>query len=106
MITYKEDLRPKLTELLNTILKMCNQIYKRRPTCAELLSEYKKWGIDGKEIKIFFNIKMSLDQVQNKNIKFFNNFLKIKLNYPREVQVPVKVTGNFLDFIPEKDYNL
>ena len=78
MITENQELRPKMTELMETTFKMCYQMYRRRPTCAQILTEYSKWGIRGDDIKVSFNYKEQLNQVQNNT--FFNNYLKTKLN--------------------------
>ena len=51
MITDNEELRPKLNHLKEKIEKMCYHIYRRRPTCAELLSDYNQWGIDDRQLK-------------------------------------------------------
>ena len=52
MITNNEELRPKFNEMIDSILRMCYHIYRRRPSCAQLLSEYSKWGIDDSVIRI------------------------------------------------------
>ena len=71
MIANNEKLRIKLNEIIDWILKMCHQIYKRRPTCAELLSEYSKWGIDDIEMKqsCEFEEKIDLVLIQTKVIQ-------------------------------------
>ena len=79
MITDNEELRPKLTELMNTTLKMCYPIYRRRLTCAEILTEYNQWGIKGDQIQVSLNFEEQLNQVENSNDTFFNNYLIIKL---------------------------
>ena len=78
MITDTEELRPKFNELIDIILKMCHQIYKRRPTCAEMLSEYSKWGIDYIELKQPSQFEENNELV--KTNKLFDNYLKSKLN--------------------------
>ena len=76
MITDNEELRPKFNELIENILKMCHHIYRRRPTCAELLSEYSKWGIEDIEMKQSSEFKEKINLF--KTNKFFNNYLKSK----------------------------
>ena len=56
---------------------MCHQLYKRRPTCAELLSEYSKWGIDDSVIKNLDDYEVTNELV--KTNKFFDHYLKSKL---------------------------
>ena len=51
VITDNEELRPKLIQLNERIVNMCYHIYRRRPTCAELLSDYNQWGIDDRQLK-------------------------------------------------------
>ena len=78
MITDNEELRLKLNEIIDSILIMCHHIYRRRPTCAELLSEYNRWGITTDDIKESFNSAENLNQ--NSDNTFFNNYLTTKLN--------------------------
>ena len=85
MITDNEVLKQKLNEIIDTILKMCHQIYKRRPTCAELLLEYNRWGITGDVIKELFNITENLNKAENSDNTFFNNYLTTKLNLRNNV---------------------
>ena len=78
MITDNQELRQKFNEIIDLILKMCHRLYKRRPTCAELLSEYSKWGIDDSVI-----INLDDYEVTNELVKinkFFDYYLKSKLN--------------------------
>ena len=78
MITDNEELRPKLIEVNERILKMCYHIYRRRPTCAQLLSDYNQWGIDDRELKHSNDFEEKNDFV--KTNKFFDHYLKSKLN--------------------------
>ena len=80
MITDNEELRLKLNQIIEIVLKMCHQIYRRRPTCAELLSEYNRWSITSDDIKENLNFSEQLNQVQNSDNTFFNNFIITKLN--------------------------
>ena len=80
MITENEVLRLKLNQIIDTICNMCHHIYRRRPTCAELLSEYYQWGISMNGVKNSINFNEQLNLVQNSNYKFFNNYLSTKLN--------------------------
>ena len=73
-------LKSKLIELKDRIVNMCNQFYKRRPTCAVLLEEYNKWSIEWNEVILSVGYQEQLDQVKNSPHTFFNNYLKIKLN--------------------------
>ena len=68
----------KLIALEKVILKMCHHIYRQRPTCAELLSEYNYWGIEESQIK--FNFAEQLDKVKCSKDKFFNDYLRTKFN--------------------------
>ena len=52
--------------------------YKKRPTCVQLLSDYNKWSIDKSEIKHSNDFEEKNDLV--KTNKFFDNYLKSKLN--------------------------
>jgi hypothetical protein len=61
---------------------MCHHIYRRRPTCVELLSEYNRWGITGDDMKESFNFTENLNEVENSDKTFFNNYLTAKLNLP------------------------
>ena len=85
MIANNEKLRIKLNEIIDWILKMCHQIYKRRPTCSKLLSEYNQWSITGDDIKESFNYTEQLNQVQNSDNTFFNNYLTTKLNLQNDI---------------------
>ena len=74
MITDNEELRIKLNQIIDSILKMCHLFYRRRPTCDELLSEYNKWGIDRSQIKHLNDFEEKNDLV--KKSKFLDNYLK------------------------------
>ncbi len=80
MITDNEELRQKLIEWNELIVNMCYHIYRRRPTCAELLSDYSKWGIDENEVKTLGNYQVQLKFVQVYQNTFLCNFLTTKLN--------------------------
>ena len=83
MITYNKELRQKMNQIIGKILKMCHQIYKRRPTCAKLLSEYAQWGIDENEVKKFSFYQDQLFVVRSNPNTFFCKFLTTKLNLVR-----------------------
>ena len=85
VITDNEVSRQKLNEIIDTICKMCHHIYRRRPTCAELLSEYNQWGITGDDIKKLFDFSENLNQVQNSDNTFFNNYLTTKLKLQNDI---------------------
>ena len=78
MITDNEELGPKLFEVNERILKMCYHKYKRRLTCAELLSDYNQWGINDRELKHSKDYEVNINLV--KTNKFFDHYLKSKLN--------------------------
>ena len=78
MITDNEELRIKLNEIIDWILKMCHQIYKLRPTCTELLSEYNQWSIEWNEVTSLVICEKQIDLEQISQHKFFNNFLTAK----------------------------
>ena len=80
MITDNEELRLKLNQIIDNILKMCHQLYRGRPTCADLLSDYNRWGITSDDIKESFNFTENLNEVKNSYNTFFNNYLTAKLN--------------------------
>jgi hypothetical protein len=86
MITDNEELRLKLNQIIDNILKMCHQIYKLRPTCAHLLSDYNRWGITSDDIKESLNFTENLNQVQNSYNTFFNNYLTAKLNLQNTIE--------------------
>ena len=79
MITDNEMLGTKLIYLDQKIVNMCHPIYRGRPTCADLLSEYNKWGITVEEIKDSLTFEIELNQAQLSNNIFFNNYLSKKL---------------------------
>ena len=57
-------------------------IYKRRPTCAQLLSQYSQWGIDDRQLKHSNDFEENDDENDDvvKTNKFFDHYLKSKLN--------------------------
>ena len=79
MFTDNEMLRTKLIDLDQKIVSMCHPIYRGRPTCAVLLSEYNKWGIFVDQIKDSPEFKIELNQAQISNNTFFNNYMTDKL---------------------------
>ena len=79
MITNNEELRPKLIELNERIVNMCYHVYGRRPTCAKLISEYNKWGINLVELKHSETYQEQFDQVQTVPNSFFDKFIKTKI---------------------------
>ena len=81
MITDNEELRPKLIQLNETIVNMCYHIYRRRPTCAELLAQYTQWGINENEVKNLRFYQKQLFVVQSDPDTFFCKFLTTKLNF-------------------------
>ena len=80
VITDNEELRPKLFEVNERILKMCYHMYRRRPTCAELMSEYCQWGIECNEVQNSVCYQAQLNVIQNQSDKFFYKYLSEKLN--------------------------
>ena len=80
MITDNEELKSKLIELKDRIVNMCNQFYKRRPSCVELLEQYTKWSIQWNGVILSVGFQEHLDQVKNSSHTFFNNYLTKKLN--------------------------
>ncbi len=84
MITDNEELRPKLRELKETVVKMCYHIYKRRPTCAELLHQYNQWGINSRELIESPGYPEKMEQFNAKD-SFFIKYLSTKLNQKLQI---------------------
>ena len=55
-------------------------MYRRRPTCAKLLSDYNQWGIECNEVQNSICYDGQLNQIQNQTNKFFYKYLSEKLN--------------------------
>ena len=80
MTTFNMEFRQKPIELRNTILNMFHLIYRHRPTCAEMLSEYSQWGIECNQVQNSVCYHGQLNQIKNQTNKFFYKYLIEKFN--------------------------
>ena len=55
-----------------------NAMYRKRPTCANVLSTFNKWGIDGNQLKNSNDFKRSKLINENPD-NFFIIYLKSKI---------------------------
>ena len=85
MITDNEVLRPKLKELNETVVNMCYHIYRRRPTCHQLLLQYSQWGINSRDLIESPSYRYQIEQFNNAQDSFFIQYLSTKLNQQEQI---------------------
>ena len=80
-ITRNRLLKPKWNSLQEVITKMMNPVFRLRPNCTELLSQFDSWDITIAEVKSSENYSKNLDQLENFCYKFFISYLINKFVY-------------------------
>ena len=69
-------LESKWKALKDIIIKMISMIYRERPTCAQVLSQFNSWNITISEVEESDKYQKNVNQMRNLSNKFFYNYFQ------------------------------
>ena len=78
-----KDLKIYWNSLQSSIIQMMATIYKDRPTCAQVLSQFISWDITISEVKRSENYNQIIDNMKRFSNKFFYKYFKHKVSHVR-----------------------